>query len=166
MGAWAALKEFFDRSEPTFAPMNDPFIQLDRTAVAERLQLRQRGEAQGAQGLPSSEMQALDNVEADVVAFVAEHYSRAQIDTANSIRTYDSRLNGLTLLSKLSSITATASTAVSDFKAEVANRRNRLSNSRDASASSYSELRDFRAEHGLKRPAHAVPDAVVTFSVT
>ena len=163
MGAWTSLKQFFDRSDPVFAPMNDPFIQIDRSVVSERLQLRQRGAEQGALNLPGADMHALDNVEADVVAFIAEHYSRAQIDTANSIRTYDGRLNDLTLLSKLAPIGAAASTAVSDFKAEVANRLNRLSNSRDAIASSYAELRDFRAENGLKRPAHAVPSPLSTY---
>ena len=37
MGAWSALKQFFDRSEPTFAPMNDAFVQLDRGEAADDL---------------------------------------------------------------------------------------------------------------------------------
>lgn len=165
MGAWSSLKEFFGRRELVFAPMHDPFIQIDRAAASEDLSLRERGREQGALNLPAAEMEALDNVEADIIGFIRETYSRAQIETANSIRTYDSRLNDLALLSKLAPIKATATTAVSDFKAEVVNRRNRLSNSADTIVSSYGELRQFREHHGLNRPAHTASSAAVTISM-
>lgn len=157
------LKAFFGAAVPLRAPMDDPFIQLDREVVAAQLKLRERGEERGAANLPPADLSTLDPVEAEVAVLIGEHYSRAQIDAANSIRTYDSRLSELALLSQLSSIGTEARTAVSDFKAEVLNRLNRLSNSRDAITSSYEELRDFREQNQLKRPAHDVPQAVATY---
>jgi hypothetical protein len=163
MGALSKLAAFFGSAEPLRAPMDDPFIQLDREVIAAQLKLRERGEERGASNLPPVDLATLDPVESEVAVLIGEHYSRAQIDAANSIRTYDSRLSELALLSQLSSIDTEARTAVSDFNAEVNNRLNRLSNSRDAITSSYEELRDFREQNQLKRPAHDVPQPVSTF---
>ncbi len=145
-----------------FAPMDDAFIQLNREDAARQLRLEERGAEQGRHELPSQTMRTLDSVEAEVAAFMADHHSRAQIDAANSVRTYDDALNGLALLSRLSSIRTQSRRAITDFKAQVANRRNRLSNSRDAIEASYGELRSFRHANGLDRPAHTVPPTLST----
>lgn len=162
MGAWSKVRRFFDRSEPLHAPMDDPFIQIDRTEATSSLRLRARGAEQGALELPATSMQTLDVVEADVAAFIQDHFERAQIDAANSIRTYDSRLNALSLIANLSSIRTQAMIALSDFKAEVVNRRGRLTTSRDAIVDSYAELRDFRKHNLLRRPAHDAPPSTAT----
>lgn len=145
-----------------FAPMDDPFIQLDRGEIAQRLRLAERGAEQGSLGLPPETLRTLDNVEAEVAALIADHHSHAQINAANSVRSYDDALNGLTLLSRLSSIKTQSRLAITDFKAQVANRRNRLSNSRDAIGASFGELRAFRRANDLHRPAHTVPPALST----
>ncbi|HEX8553286.1 MAG TPA: hypothetical protein VF695_01140 [Sphingomonas sp.] len=142
--------------------MDDPFIQIDRAEATSSLRLRERGAEQGGLELPPPSMQTLDVVEADVAAFIQDHFERAQIDAANSIRTYDSRLNGLSLIANLSSIRTQARIALSDFKAEVVNRRGRLTNSRDAIVDSYAELNDFRKENRLRRPAHAAAPGSAT----
>lgn len=157
MGVFEKLRDLFDRSEPLSAPMNDPFIQLDREAAAKSLRLRERGAEQGALNLPPSSMEALDVVESEVAALIQDHFKRAQIDAANSMRTYDSRLSALSLIANLSSIRTHAKVALSDFRSEVVIRRGRLANSRDAIRDSYAELRDFRKENGLRRPAYEVP---------
>ena len=162
MGAWTSLKEFFSRSDTLVAPMDDAFIQIDRGEVGQRMRLAERGEEQGRAGLPSSTLRTLDNVESEIAAFVADHHSRSQIDATNKIRAYDDSLNGLALLARLSSIKTQSRLAITDFKAEVTNRRNRLSNSRDAIAASFGELRAFRLANGLDRPAHTVPPVLST----
>jgi hypothetical protein len=162
MGAWSSMKQFFDRTETLRAPMDDPFILIDRPAAAAELRLRERAAEQGALELPTRSMEALDTVEADVVSFIQDHFQRAQIDAANSIRTYDSRLAGLALIANLASIRTQAKIALGDFKSEVINRRGRLTTSRDAITDSYEELRDFRSLNRLKRPAHDVPPASAT----
>lgn len=160
MGGFSKLKELFVRAEPLLAPMDDPFIQIDTAATSERLRLRERGAEQGALDQPPSDMRTLDAVEAEIVAHVHEHYARAQSDAANSIRTYDGRMAELALLQSVSQIGVSSRTAVSDFKTVVANALNRLANSRDAIADSYVELRDFRAEHDIRRPAHRATSGV------
>lgn len=162
MGAWSKIRGFFDRGEPLRAPMDDPFIQIDRADAAASLRLRERGAEQGVLELPPTSMQTLDVVESEVAAFIQDHFERAQIDAANSIRVYDSRLNGLSLIANLSSIRTQAKIALSDFKAEVVNRRGRLANSRDAIVESYAELRDFKKDNGLRRPAHEAPPSSAT----
>jgi hypothetical protein len=163
MGAWAALRQFLDKREPVLALMDDPFIQLDKEIASRGLKLRERGAEQGKLDLPPAEMATLDNVEMDVIAHVNEHYARAQVDAANSIRSYDGRLAELALLVHLSSISAEAKKAVSNFKTEVATRANILSNSKDEIRGSYEELKDFREEHKLFRPAHPVPPKFATY---
>lgn len=145
------------------APMDDPFIQIDRAEVSAALKLKERGAEQGTLELPQSSSETLDVVETEVAAFVQEHFGRAQIDAANSVRTYDSRLNGLSLIANLGSIRTQAKLAVGDFKAEVLVRRGRLTNSRDAISGSYGELRDFKNENGLKRPAHEAAAPISTY---
>lgn len=163
MSSWDKLRGLFSAKETLHAHFDDPFIQLDRATASDQLKLVERGEQQGALELPAASMDAFDNVESEVVAYVGEHYSRAQIDAANSVRTYDARLSGLTLLTSISSIRSEASRAIGDFQAKIQNAQNRLSNSRDAIESSYDELREFRKEHGLRRPAHPASPAFATY---
>lgn len=160
MGALSKFKELFARREPLLAPMDDPFIQIDKAATAERLKLRERGAEQGRLEQPPSHLRTLDATESEIVAHVMETYARAQNDAGSSIRTYDGRIAELTLLGSVTSISASARRAGGDFKATVANAMNELSNSRDQIQSSYEELRDFRAEHGLRRPAHRAMSTV------
>lgn len=159
MGGLSKLRELFVRAEPLLAPMDDPFIQIDTGATAERLRLRERGAEQGALEQPPAHLKTLDSVESEIVAHIHETYSRAQNDAANSIRTYDGRMAELALLQSVSQIGVSTKLAVGDFKTSVFNALNRLSNSGDAISSSYSELREFRAEHDLRRPAHRATSA-------
>lgn len=163
MGSWDRVRGLFSSKEPLTAHFDDPFIQIDRSLASETLKIAERGQRQGELDLPPTDMDSFDNVETEITAFVTEHFSRAQIDAANSIRTYDTRLSGLTLLSGISSIRSEASRALGDFNVQIKNALNRLSNSRDAIASSYDELREFRREHELRRPAHPASPAFATY---
>lgn len=163
MGALSKFKELFNQREPLLAPMDDPFIQIDKAATAERLKLRERGAEQGRVEQPPTHLKTLDAVEGEIVSHVLEIYARAQNDAAGSIRTYDGRIAELGLLASVTSISASAQRAAGDFKATVSNALNRLSTSRDAIKSSYQELRDFRAEHDLRRPAHRAISGVAAW---
>lgn len=154
MGGLSKLKEMFVRPEPLLAPMDDPFVQIDKTVTSERLRLRERGLEQGALNLPPPHVETLDAVEAEIVSHVHEVYSRAQIDGANAIRTYDGRLAELTLLQGLSQVGVFATQAVGDFEMSIRNAQDRLTTMKDDIAASYAELKEFREEHGLRRPAH------------
>jgi hypothetical protein len=164
MGALSALRNLFSTRAPLLAPIDDPFIQIDRPAIVAKLELEKRGAEQGGHDLPAPDTQTFDQVEAEIVSEIAEQYARAQIDGANQVRVYDNRLAELGLLAELSSIRSHARQAVGDYVAEVANSRNHLATSRDAIAESYEELRAFKKEHRLTRPAHAAAPGLVTWS--
>lgn len=142
--------------------MDDPFIHIDREKLSQQLNLVEHGKAQGALELPTTDMQVADVHEAEIQAVVLDHFNRAQVDTENAVRAYDSRLNGLALLSNLSSIKNEAIVALGEFKRQVIVQRDRLTTSRDAIQDSYTELRDFRSKHKLSRAAHDVPHKMYT----
>lgn len=154
MGGLSKFKELFARRELLFAPMDDPFIQIDKVATSERLKLRERGAEQGQLEQPPGHLRTFDATEAEVIAHILEIYARAQNDAGSSVRSYDGRIAELAQLGSVSAISAAARRAAGDFKAAVANAMNSLSNSRDAIESSYAELRAFKADNDLQRPAH------------
>lgn len=162
MGALSTLKNFFGPRQAVLAHIDDPFVQMDLRETIRKLQLEERGLEQGSLNLPAFDARELDNVEREIVHEVNEALSRAQIEGANQVRTYDGRLAGLSLLTQFASIGANARTAISDFAGEVVNSRNSLATARDAIAESFEDLRGFRVANRLSRPAHGVPSAFVT----
>ena len=134
MGALSALRNLFASRSPLLALIDDPFVQIDRPALAAKLELEKRGAEQGAHDLPAPDTRTFDQVEAEIQSEIADEYKRAQVEAANQIRVYDNRLAELGLLAELSSIRSHARQAVGDFVAEVANSRNHLATSRDAIA--------------------------------
>lgn len=161
MNPLKALREFFSSSVDGAAPMDDPFVEIDRDVVAERLGLARRGAELGAQNTPPADAIALDVVETEVISSIKDHLNRAQIEASNHVRTYEQRLSELHLLHELAAIKSATEKALGDFKAEVLTWNNRLANRRDAIADSYSELRSFKRDNDLSRPFHEVPTLVV-----
>ena len=64
------------------------------------------------------------------------------------------RMSELALLRELSTLTGASELATGDYRATVIKRKGELALARDAIKESYRELDDFKAEHGLRRPAH------------
>src|SRR4028118_2348384 len=159
-----ALREFFTGQNVGSAPMDDPFVEIDRDAAADQLRLTQRGSENGAQDVPHSTATSCDVVETEVISSVKDHLNRAQIDASNHGRTYEHRLSELHLLHELAAIKSATEKALGDFKAEVITWANRLANRRDAIADSYSELRSFKRANNLHRPHHEVPTLIVPLS--
>ena len=161
--AWDKLKTLFSPKVPIYAHFDDPFILIDKSQTSEKFSLSKRGKENGEINHPDEDALVLDEVESELIAHIEEHYSRSQKDAANNIRTYDHRLADLSLLTSISSIKTESIRAVGDFKLRISNALNRLSNSKDAIVSSYEELRDFRNENNIKRPAHPAAPAIATY---
>lgn len=164
MSPFQALRQFFTPKVDAWAPMDDPFVQIDRREAAKILRLEERGAEYGKQELPPASLRTFDPVEAEIISSINEHLNRAQIDGANQGRTYDQRLSELHLLHELAAIRSATEKALGDFKTEVMNWANRLANRRDAIADSYEELRTFKRANGLTRPVHSVNTLVVPLS--
>ncbi len=160
-----ALRAFFKPADVTVALPDSPFIVIDRQKAIETLKLEKRGEEAGAREQPPTDGTEPDAVEAEIFAEMSEHLNRAQIDADNNLRVYSQRLGELALLRELSTVTGASETALGDYDATIIAWRNRLANARDAIKDSYQELTDFKAEHGLRRPAHDVPPLLYTGSV-
>lgn len=154
MAAFDDLKKFFKPDDLTRAVPDDPFVVIDRDRTVAKLRLDERAKQNGSKNFPPLESAVRDDVEEEIVAEILEHANRDKNNASNTHRLYNERLSGLALLRELSTIVGTSTQALGDFKATVINRNNRLALAKDAIRESYRELADFKAEHGLNRPAH------------
>lgn len=165
MQAFDALKSFFKSNDATIALPGDPFVVVDRDKAISRLDLDRKAQENGQLDYPQSDAERLDEVESEIVAEITDYAHRAQIEASNNHKVYRQRLSELALLRELSLITGESEQAIGDYKTTVISRTGRLANARDAIAESYDELKDFKHEHGLTRPAHVGLDPLYAWSV-
>lgn len=142
----------------------DPFVVVDRPRAIEKLKLEERATRNGARNYPAAESTNLDEVEQDIVAEFQQLAARAQSEAASNHKVYGQRLSELSLLRELAGITTNSTTAHGDFRNLVMNVRGRLALAEDEVRDSYQELMDFKADHGLKRPAYKGVSGVVAWS--
>ena len=154
MSAFEKFKKLVGRPDVTIALPSDPFIVIDREAAIERLKLDENGKANGEAQYPPQDSEGLDDIESEIVAEISEYASRAQIDASANFRVYGERISELALLRELSTLTGASAEAIGDYRATVIKRKGELALAKDAIKDSYQKLDDFKAEHGLKRPAH------------
>ncbi len=132
----------------------DPFVQIDRDLVIKKLRLDQRALENGERNYPPVDSPDLDDVEQEIVSEMHQIATRSQSEAASNHKVYGQRLSELSLLRELSSITVASECALGDFENLVVNVRGRLSVAMDQVRESHVELMEFKAEHGLRRPAH------------
>lgn len=154
MSAFEKFRNFVGRRDTTIALPTSPFIVIDREGAIGRLKLDEKGQANGEADYPPESSQSLDDVEAEIVAEISEYAQRAQIDASANFRVYGERLSELALLRELSTLTGASQQASGDYRATVIKRKGELALAKDAIRESYRELDDFKAEHGIRRPAH------------
>jgi hypothetical protein len=154
VSAFDTLRQFFAPKDTTIALASDPFVVVDRERAIEKLKLDARAERNGSQDFPALDSLNLDDVELEIEAEINEYATRAQIDASINHRIYGERLSELALLRELSTISGASAQALGDYQTTVINREGRLALAKDAIRESYQELADFKADHGLKRPAH------------
>lgn len=154
MSAFNKFKNLIGRRDTTIALPSSPFIVIDRDAAVDRLKLDHKGQSNGLAQYPPENSEGLDDVEAEIVAEISDYAARAQIDASANYRVYGERISELALLRELSSITGASERATGDYRATVIKRKGELALLKDAIRESYQELDNFKADHGLKRPAH------------
>lgn len=156
MSAFDTLRRFLRPNDATVALPADPFIGIDRQRAIENLKLDERAKRNGARNFPAPDSEQFDEVELDIITEVTEHTRRAQLNASENHRIYSERLSQLALLRELSTITAASQTAFGDYRATIINRQGRLALAKDAVRESYGELAEFKRNHDINRPAHAV----------
>lgn len=154
MTAFEKFKKLVGRRDISVALPSDPFIVIDRDAAIDRLKLDEKGKSNGDAQYPPADAEGLDDIEAEIVAEISEYAARAQIDASANYRVYGERISELALLRELSTLTGASELATGDYRATVIKRKGELALAKDAIRESYRELDDFKAEHGLRRPAH------------
>ncbi|MFM6829086.1 MAG: hypothetical protein ACKOVA_01935 [Novosphingobium sp.] len=154
MSAFSKFKNLMTRRDATIALPSDPFIVIDRQAAIRRLNLDNKGLANGQASYPPEDSEGLDDVESEIVAEISDYAARAQIDASANYRVYGERISELALLRELSTLTGASEQAAGDYRATVIKRQGPLTLAKDAIKESYRELDDFKAAHGIRRPAH------------
>lgn len=165
MSPFAALKRLFTSGTEGVAKVGDPFIQLDREAIAKKLRLKERAIEEGSLNQPAATETVFDAVETDIEAEISRHHIAAQIDLRNQLQAYENRLSGLKLLHETGRIKSEAVTATGDFETLVRDWRNRIALDKREVRDAYLDLQEFKKKHGLRRPARDVPSGVVTYGI-
>lgn len=163
MSPFAALKKFFVPTHHGLPPVDDPFVEIDQQGIVASLRLVERGEERGKIDQPLSDATDLDVVEYEIINTIGSEINRAQISARIQSQTYENRLADLQLLHEVGAIKAETTQASGDFNSLVIDWRNRLAPRRDAIRESYHDLRRFKAENRIERPAYEKPPTVVTF---
>lgn len=121
--------------------------------MANELRLVERGTENGAVNLPDSNSTQFDPVENEIIDTVVSTCRQAQQEATAQFQAYDERVSGLGLLAQVPAIEVSATQAVSEMQAAVAQTNLKLTSVRDSVRQSYAQLHAFQAEHGLERPA-------------
>ncbi len=159
---FAALKKFFVSTHHGLPPVDDPFVEVDQDGIVASLRLVERGGERGRLNQPAYQNSRLDVVEHEIVNLIGSELNRAQISARVQSQAYENRLAHLHLIHEVGAIRAETVKATGDFNALVIDWRNKLTPRRDAICESYHDLRRFKAENRLERPAHEKPPGVVT----
>lgn len=144
------------------AGIDNPFLHFDTAGIARELELEKRGRENGEAEIPASSARAPDGVEQEIQSRIAQSWNQACTEAQRQFHASDDRITNLTLVNELSMIESQAIETESQIRTDGHQATLRLTTARDAVATSYSHLRSFQDEHGLRRPAKLVPSKVLT----
>ncbi|MBI5319807.1 hypothetical protein [Bradyrhizobium sp.] len=136
-----------------YRPATTVFLDLNVDRVADELQLVARGRERGSQNRPTSDSQTLDDVEHQTIERIEAHKQDSHTVYLDHLHTYDERVTALSFEERFATIQQAAPEAVGDFRAEATVGRDELFALRRRLNESEIERENFRARHGLHRPA-------------
>lgn len=152
-----AIKELLEsvktgRSNAHSSPLQ--FLRLDTEGMAKKMKLREKAAEAGKNNQPSSSSTSLDSTEQEIINEI-EGEAKTSFDRYLDLqKTYSSRAADANIQSMVLNIEAAASAAVSDFERETQVGTSDLYPLKRAAVETDDELLRFRAEHGIKGPAH------------
>jgi hypothetical protein len=149
----ARIRAFLNQSPHQYHPATTVFLDLNVDRVADELRLVARGRERGSQNRPTTDAQALDDVEHQVVERIEAHKQIANSIYLDQVHTYDDRVSALSFEQYFTIIQQAAPEAVSEFGAEATVGRDELFGLRRRLNESEVERERFRARHRLERPA-------------
>ena len=118
------------------------------------MKLAERGKERGAKNMPSSDGDAFDDVENEIIEYIESEIKEADATLHNDLSTYGQRLHLLDFSGRISTIGAAAMDGISSFRSIADQGLDDLSLIGRSVRELGQEVREFRVLHGLKRTAH------------
>ena len=148
------LKERMSDYPHNYVPSILSFPDLNVNKIARDLKLSERGKERGERDVPSTDGDAFDDVENEVIEFIESEIKKADATLHDDLSTYAQRLHLLDFNGRISTIESAAMDGNSSFSSKVDQGKNALSLVGRRVRELGQEIRDFRTNHGLKRTAH------------
>ena len=130
------------------------FLPLDIKKIKEILRLDERAKENGSKQLPNSDSDDFDEVESEIINTMEAERGRCLNEFNDHLTTYNQRLANLNIETQLTQVTLAAKEAIGDFKAQIHQGQDDLEIARDDVDKHANQLKNFKLEHGLNRPAH------------
>lgn len=130
------------------------FLRLDINKLKKELRLDERAKENGSKQLPSSESDDFDDVESEIINKIEAERGLCLNEFNDHLTTYNQRLANLNIEARLTQVTLAAKEAIGDFKAQIHQGQDDLEIARDDVDKHANQLKNFKLEHGLNRPAH------------
>ncbi|MGA7808379.1 hypothetical protein [Bradyrhizobium sp.] len=151
--AIARIRALLNQPPHHYRPATTIFLDLSVDRIADELQLAARGTERGAENRPTTEAQALDDIEHRIVERIEAHKQDANTIYLDHLHTYDERVTALRFEERFATIQQAAPEAVGDFRVEATIGRDELFVLRRRLNESELERERFRARHRIERPA-------------
>jgi len=130
------------------------FLPLDIKKIKKDLRLDEKAKFNGSKQLPSSDTDDFDEVENKIINKIEAERARCLNEFNDHLTTYNQRLATLNIESRLTKVTLAAKEAISNFKEQIHQGQDDLKLARDDVEEHEKQLKNFRLENGLSRPAH------------
>ena len=154
-----------DRQPAHYVPGSQRFLELDTDAVRDELRLDARAKLRGTSNQPASESKGLDEVETAVINLIESERKKSKDKYLGQIEAYQARLANLDLEKAGSDIRILADTTITDFKLRATEGLDRMANLQREVSDKEEDLRNFRADNGLKRSPNVRGRGAVVFMV-
>jgi hypothetical protein len=151
-----ALNRLWDKVRDTshdFRASTEVFPSIDSDKLAETMEVREKGAANGRLNRPAAGAQALDEVEQAIVARIEQEKATSYQVLEDQFQTFEGRLRDLDFEGQFGLIRQANASSLSDFKAEIASGVDELHGLRRDLQIAEEEMVSFRRRHRLERAA-------------
>ncbi|MBD9361768.1 hypothetical protein [Methylomonas fluvii] len=148
------IKDLLVSSEQIHLSGIGQFQRLDINKLKKELRLDERAKENGSKQLPSSGSEDFDDVESEIINTIEAERGICLNEFSDHLTTYNQRLANLNIEARLTQVTLAAKEAIGDFKAQIHQGQDDLEIARDDVDKHANQLKNFKLEHGLTRPAH------------
>lgn len=148
------IKDIIQLSDQIHLSGIGQFLRLDINKLKKELRIDERAKENGSKQLPGSESDDFDEVESEIINTIEAERTRCLNEFNDHLTTYNQRLANLNIEAHLTQVTLDAREAIGDFKAQTNQGKDDLEIARDDVEKHADQLKNFRIEHSLSRPAH------------